>query len=64
MVPDANGNQKASFSVPTINGIKPRIVETTVRKMGNIFAFQAFVYARSLESRGKRRRMLLYSFRI
>lgn len=43
IVPAANGNQKASLSVPTIKGIKPRIVETTVRKMGITFAFQALV---------------------
>ena len=43
IVPDANGNQKASFSVPTMKGMKPRIVETTVRKIGTILAFHAFV---------------------
>lgn len=43
IVPAAKGNQKASFSVPIINGINPRIVETTVRKIGTILAFQALV---------------------
>lgn len=43
IVPAANGNQNASLSVPTIKGIKPRMVETTVRKIGRIFAFQALV---------------------
>ena len=43
MVPAANGNQKASLSVPTMNGIKPKIVETTVRKIGTILAFHALV---------------------
>lgn len=43
IVPAAKGNQNASFSIPTMNGIKPNIVETTVRKMGTIFAFQALV---------------------
>lgn len=43
MVPAANGNQKASFSVPTMKGMKPKMVETTVRKMGTTFAFQALV---------------------
>lgn len=43
IVPAANGNQKASLSVPIINGTNPRIVETTVRKMGTIFAFHALV---------------------
>lgn len=36
IVPAANGNQNASLSVPTIKGIKPRMVETTVRKIGRI----------------------------
>lgn len=43
IVPAASGNQNASLSVPTIKGIKPRMVETTVRKIGRIFAFQALV---------------------
>ncbi len=43
MVPAANGNQKASFSAPTMKGMKPRIVDITVKKIGIIFAFQAFV---------------------
>ncbi len=29
------------------------MVETTVRKIGSIFAFHAFVYARSIEKPGK-----------
>ena len=45
MVPAANGNQKASFPVPIMNGMKPRMVETTVRKMGRILAFHALTYA-------------------
>ena len=45
IVPAASGNQNASLSGPNMNGIKPRIVETTVRKIGVIFAFQAFRYA-------------------
>lgn len=28
IVPAANGNQKASLSIPIINGTKPRMVET------------------------------------
>lgn len=42
MVPAAKGNQKASLEVPTINGMKPRIVLIIVRKMGITLAFQAF----------------------
>jgi len=42
MVPATKGNQKASLSVPSIKGIKPRTVETTVKKIGTILAFQAF----------------------
>ena len=45
MVPAASGNQNASLSGPSMNGMKPKMVETTVRKMGVIFAFQAFRYA-------------------
>ena len=40
-VPTAKGNQKASFEVPTMKGMKPRIVLTTVRKMGITLAFHA-----------------------
>ena len=47
MVPADNGNQKASLPVPTMNGMKPRMVETTVRKMGTILAFQALTKART-----------------
>ena len=43
IVPAASGNQKPSFSAPTMKGIKPKIVETTVRKIGIILAFQALV---------------------
>ena len=43
MVPAAKGNQKASRSVPTIKGMKPKMVETDVRKMGTTLAFQALV---------------------
>jgi hypothetical protein len=42
MVPAASGNQKPSFWVPMRNGVNPRMVEIMVRKMGMIFAFQAF----------------------
>ena len=45
MVPAASGNQNASLSGPNMNGMKPQMVETTVRKMGVILAFQAFRYA-------------------
>jgi len=45
MVPAASGNQNASLSGPNMNGMKPKMVETTVRKMGVILAFQAFRYA-------------------
>ena len=38
----AKGNQKPSFSAPTMKGIKPKIVETTVRKIGITFVFHAF----------------------
>ena len=34
IVPAAKGNQNASRTVPTMKGIKPRMVLTTVRKMG------------------------------
>ena len=64
IVPAANGNQKASFPVPTMNGMKPRIVETTVRKIGIILTFHAFTKARTGFSFGKRRRISLYSFMI
>ena len=64
IVPAANGNQKASFSVPAINGTKPSIVETTVRKMGMILAFHALRYACIGVRRGRSRRTRLYSFRI
>lgn len=42
IVPAAKGNQKASLSGPNMNGINPKMVETTVRKIGIILAFQAF----------------------
>ena len=42
IVPAAKGNQKPSFSAPIMKGINPRIVETTVRKMGITFVFHAF----------------------
>ena len=41
IVPAANGNQKASLPVPTMNGMKPKMVETTVRKIGMTLAFHA-----------------------
>ena len=43
IVPAANGNQNASLSVPTIKGMKPSMVEITVRKIGTTLAFQALV---------------------
>ena len=42
IVPAAKGNQKASLSAPNIKGIKPKIVDTTVKNIGMIFEFQAF----------------------
>ena len=41
IVPAAKGNQKASLSAPNIKGIKPKIVDTTVKNIGMIFEFQA-----------------------
>ena len=52
IVPAAKGNQKASFDSPTMKGIKPRMVETTVRKIGIILAFHALTYARRKCKRG------------
>ena len=42
IVPAASGNQKASLSVPSMNGINPSMVDITVRKIGVILAFHAF----------------------
>ena len=42
IVPAARGNQNASLSAPNKNGMKPRIVEMTVKNIGVIFAFHAF----------------------
>ena len=63
-IPAAKGNQKASFPSPTIKGINPRIVETTVRKIGRIFEFHALVKARAGNNRGYLFLIALYSFRI
>ena len=41
MVPAARGNQKASLSVPTMKGMKPKMVDTTVRNIGTTLAFHA-----------------------
>lgn len=41
IVPAANGNQKDSLSVPIMKGINPRMVDTTVRKIGITLAFHA-----------------------
>lgn len=41
IVPAASGNQKASLSVPSMNGINPSMVDITVRKIGVILAFHA-----------------------
>ena len=42
IVPAARGNQNGVLS-PIINGTNPRMVDMTVRKMGIIFTFHAFV---------------------
>ena len=52
IVPAAKGNQKPSFSAPIMKGINPKIVDTTVRKIGIIFEFHALVYACTSESSG------------
>lgn len=59
IVPAATGIQKASLLVSTINGIKPSMVETTVRKMGMIFEFHALMYSFSEERPGRLRRIWL-----
>ena len=41
IVPAARGNQNSSLYSPIRNGIKPNIVEITVRKMGRTLAFHA-----------------------
>ena len=41
IVPAAKGNQNAVLSVPTIKGMKPRMVDKTVSRMGIIFALHA-----------------------
>ena len=41
IVPAAKGNQNAVLSVPTIKGMKPRMVDKTVSKMGIILALHA-----------------------
>lgn len=64
MVPAANGNQNASFPSPIIKGIKPKMVETTVRKIGRIFEFHALVKARTGNSNGNLFLIALYSFNI
>ncbi|NDV66555.1 transposase [Bacteroides sp. 224] len=43
IVPAAKGNQNDSLAVPTRKGIKPRMVEITVRKIGTTLAFHALV---------------------
>ncbi len=43
IVPAASEKQNASLAVPTINGTKPSMMETTVRKMGMIFEFHALM---------------------
>lgn len=42
MVPAASGNQNASLSGPSMNGMNPSMVDITVRNIGVIFAFHAF----------------------
>lgn len=41
IVPAAKGNQNAVLSVPTIKGMKPRMVDKTVSRMGIILALHA-----------------------
>ena len=41
IVPMASGNQKDSLPSPIMKGMKPSMVETTVRKIGSILVFQA-----------------------
>jgi hypothetical protein len=41
IVPAAKGYQNALLSVPTIKGMKPRMVDKTVSRMGIIFALHA-----------------------
>ena len=56
IVPAASGNQNASLSGPSMNGMNPSIVEITVRKIGVILAFHAFRYNHGME---KHRSMVL-----
>ena len=42
MVPAASGNQNASLSGPNMNGMKPKMVETTVRKNGRDLSIPGF----------------------
>ena len=41
ILPAAKGNQNAVLSVPTIKGMKPRMVDKTVSRMGIILALHA-----------------------
>lgn len=41
IVPAAKGNQNAVLFVPTIKGMKPRMVDKTVSRMGIILALHA-----------------------
>ena len=41
IVPAAKGNQNAVLSVPTIKGMKPRMVDKTVSRMGIILVLHA-----------------------
>ena len=41
IVPAAKGNQNAVLSVPTIKGMKPRMVDKTVSRRGIILALHA-----------------------
>ena len=41
IVPAAKGNQNAVLPVPTIKGMKPRMVDKTVSRMGIILALHA-----------------------
>ena len=64
MVPAESGNQNPSFSLPTMKGINPNMVDTTVRKIGNTFLFHAFIYDFPGEREGNCLRMALYSLMI
>lgn len=43
MVPAASGNQNASLSAPSMNGMNPNMVDMTVSDIGVILAFHALM---------------------